>query len=115
MNEIVSPGQAEAIVRAVAAALGGGGVALAVVGALFGGRRRRALTLGGLLAAAGGLVYILWMVYNLLTARLGLDSVRALLINLGIFVAVGLLYGVLAARAWRWAGGGQGAERSRCG
>jgi len=101
MKEIVSPAQAEAIVRGVAAALVGVGAAAGVIAAIFVRPRRIALTFGALVVGAGVLVFGLWMVYNAIIARLGLDSVKGLLINLGIFLVVGVLYGVAAARAWR--------------
>jgi ABC-type Na+ efflux pump permease subunit len=105
MQELVSPAQAEAIVRVAALGLVGVGIAVGAVGALFVRPRRAAPVVGGLVAAAGALAYILWMVYNSLTARFGLDSVKALIINLGIFAVVGLAYGALAARVWSWATG----------
>ena len=101
MHEIVSPGQAEAIVRGAALGLVGVGIAAGAIGALFVRSRRAAPIVGALVAVAGGLAYILWMVYNSLTARFGLDSVKALLINLGVFAVVGLVYGVLAGIIWR--------------
>lgn len=101
MRELVSPEQAEAIVRIAAIALValgviGGGVAAALMRT-----RRAALTAGALVALPGVLVYALWLVYNSIIARLGLDSVKALLINLGIFAVVGLGYGLLAGAVWR--------------
>jgi lipopolysaccharide export LptBFGC system permease protein LptF len=46
----------------------------------------------GLLVGAGN--YGLWTVYNAITEHLGLDTVKNLLVNLGLFVVVGLLVGV---------------------
>ena len=107
MQEIVSPAQAEVIVRGAAAALAGVGFIVLIASLV---RRRRIsapacarAVPGGLLIAAGGLVYLLWVVYNAIIARLSLDSVKALLINLAIFVVVGLAYGAAAGLAWRWA------------
>lgn len=46
--------------------------------------------------------FVLWTLYNALTDHLGLDTVKNLLVNLGLFVALGLLvgagWGVWAAR-----------------
>lgn len=46
--------------------------------------------------------FLLWTLYNALTDKLGLDTVKNLLVNLGLFVALGLLvgagWGVWAAR-----------------
>ncbi len=107
MQEIVSPAQAEAIVRGAAVALAGVGL-IGVIAALARRKRRGArlfarTVLGGLVIAAGGLVYLLWVLYNAIIAHLGLDSVKGLLINLAIFVAVGLVYGIAVGLAWRWA------------
>jgi hypothetical protein len=106
MQEIVSPAQAEAIVRGVALALAGVGL-VGVIAALArrGARLRARMVLGALVIAAGGLVYFLWLVYNSIIARLGLDSVKGLLINLAIFLAVGLVCGIGAGLAWRRAHG----------
>jgi len=103
MDELVSPQAAEAIVRGVAAALIAVGMIGGALGAIWARPRRAALALGALIALAGGLVYTLWVVYNGIIVAFGLDSVKALLVNLGIFTAVGAAYGVLAAGAWRWA------------
>jgi len=106
MREFVSPQQAEVIIYAVA----GGLLALGVVGgaaaAAFTRPRRAGLIIGAFVALAGALVYALWLVYNAVIARFGLDSVKALVINLAIFVVVGLGYGILAAVGCRWAKGG---------
>jgi hypothetical protein len=108
MRELVSPEQAETIVRFIAIGLVAAGIVGAGLGALLTRRRRAAGALGGLAASAGVLVYALWLVYNSIIARLGLDSVKALLINLAIFAAVGLLYGIAAGAAWRWSAKGAG-------
>jgi hypothetical protein len=111
MRELVSPQQAEVIIRVVA----GGLLALGVVGgavmAALVRPRRTGVIAGGFVALAGALVYALWLVYNAVTARLGLDSVRALLINLGVFVFVGLGYGLVLSVIWRRATAGGDAPR----
>jgi hypothetical protein len=48
-----------------------------------------------LAAMIGPLLWILWLVYNSIEDYYGLDSVKALLINLGLFAAVGLLLSFL--------------------
>ena len=103
MREIVSPEQAETMVRAAAVALVIAGVVAGAVGATLVRPRRAAPVVGGLVTLAGALVYALWIVYNAVIARLGLDSVKGLLINLGIFMVVGLTYGALAVGVSRWA------------
>jgi|ERR1700722_14680904 hypothetical protein len=48
-----------------------------------------------LIALVGPLITGLWFVFNAIEDHYGLDSVKALLINLGIFVAMGLLISYL--------------------
>jgi hypothetical protein len=56
--------------------------------------------MGGLL---GPLIWLLWRVYNGIEDHYGLDSVRALLLNLALFAAVGITGGILWARLRRQA------------
>ena len=64
----------------------------------------------GLLAGAGN--YALWTVYNAITQKLGLDTVANLLVNLGLFVVIGIAAGagagVYAARKHSNQGGDNG-------
>jgi uncharacterized membrane protein len=46
----------------------------------------------GLLAGVGN--YALWTAYNVITDHLGLDTVKNLLVNLGLFVVIGVVVGV---------------------
>lgn len=46
----------------------------------------------GLLVGGGN--YALWTVYNAITQKLGLDTVANLLVNLGLFVVIGIVIGV---------------------
>jgi len=76
-------------------------LALAIAGPLLGAgigwaRSRRTTTglLWGLLLTAN---WILWRIYNAITDRLGLDTVRNLLVNLALFVVLGAIAGFLAA------------------
>ena len=69
----------------------------------FGGAvasRRRAAVLPAVLVAGGVpvLVGVLWRVYNAITDRMGLDTVANLLVNLAMFVTVGVLCGA----GWAW-------------
>lgn len=80
-------------------------LALAVAGPLIGagigwfcGRRAFTGLLWGLLLSAN---WVLWLIYNALTDRLGLDTVRNLLVNLGLFVTLGAVVGCVAAIRWR--------------
>ena len=51
----------------------------------------------GLLVGCGN--YALWTVYNQITDSLGLDTVKNLLVNLGLFVMLGIVIG-MAAGYW---------------
>jgi hypothetical protein len=48
----------------------------------------------------GPLVWVLWHVYNAIENAYGLDSVRGLVINLVLFIAVGVIFGLML-RLWR--------------
>lgn len=96
MEELVTTEQAERVIRLLAIALPVAGLAL---GLIAGAVRKRAgsdALLGLLCGLSGPLIWALWRVYNGVTGKFGLDSVKGLLINLTLFVAVGLAIGVLA-------------------
>lgn len=101
MKEMVTPAQAEVIVRGAVLGLVVIGVLVAIAARRGPRMRRAAPALGAIIAGAGLLVYAGWAVYNTVTAKYGLDSVKAALINLAIFVIVGVVYGVAAATLWR--------------
>ena len=70
-----------------------------LLGALVGSRRgalRQGVRSGLVIGMAGPLNWLLWRVYNLLTDRNGLDTVRNLLINLTLFITLGALFGAAA-------------------
>jgi hypothetical protein len=84
-------------------------VGLPVVGALVGaliGSRRGAVTKGAsrglLVGLLGPTNLLLWTVYNRLTDSMGLDSVKNLLVNITLFIGLGLtagvVYGLLSRR-----------------
>jgi len=94
MKELVTVEQAEQVIRFCAVALPAAGL---VVGALVGARRRRAfagLAMGLLCGLAGPAALLMWRIYNAVMGRYGLDSVRALLINLALFAMVGVMAGL---------------------
>ena len=65
-----------------------------LVGLAWGARVKRVgpgLLLGVLV---GGGNYALWTAYNAITDKLGLDTVKNLLVNLALFVVIGLVVGV---------------------
>ncbi len=84
---------------------------LAIIGPLIGlavgavmGRRSGHLrqgTLAGLLIGLlGTLNWLMWRIYNAITESNGLDTVKNLLLNVGLFAAAGVILG-LASSAWR--------------
>jgi len=78
----------------------------AALGALRGGMKRSALT-GLVIGLPGPLLLLLWRIYNTVTDRLGLDTVRNLVVNVIIFVVVGLVIGFGVGFAARRNGGEQ--------
>jgi hypothetical protein len=94
MKELVTVAQAEQVILLVAIALPPAGLVLgAAVGAV---RKRVALgALAGLLCGmAGPAALVMWRIYNAIIGRYGLDSVKALLINLALFAALGAVIGL---------------------
>lgn len=81
-------------------------VAGVLIGAFLRSRARnvkRGALLGLLIGLAGPANLVLWRLYNAVTDRTGLDSVRGLIVNFALFVgvgaAVGLLIGTLMRRS----------------
>lgn len=75
-----------------------------IIGAAVGVRRqeaRRGALLGLLVGMFGPLNWLLWRVYNVLTDRNGLDTVRNLVINLALFIVVGGVIGIALGAAFR--------------
>ncbi len=89
LHEIVTVGQVERLFALLAVAVPLAGL---VIGALSGARRRQAGR-GALLGLGIGLIgplnWLLWHLYNALTDRNGLDTVRNLVINLALFLLIG--------------------------
>ncbi len=65
------------------------------------GSGRWAMARGAAVAALGPAAFGLWGTYNRIEDYYGLDSVRALGLNLLLFVAVGVLVGVAVRRIWQ--------------
>jgi hypothetical protein len=94
----------------------------AAIGAVVGVKTRHvlpALARGlawGLLGTAN---WLLWRMYNALTDRLGLDSIKNFLVNLAIFVGLGLTAGamhrIVASRRPRDEGAAASTERTHDG
>jgi hypothetical protein len=81
----------------------GAPVAGLLLGLIWGALRRRPVP-GALQGFSAGLlgpaVWALWRMYNAIEDHYGLDSVKALLINLALFVAIGVTLGT-AIGWWR--------------
>lgn len=106
MRELIDEHQAHLLMLAV--------LALApLVGLAWGTRAKRVGR--GLCAGAlvGGGNYALWTAYNAITAKLGLDTVANLLVNLGLFVVLGTLIGITVG--WLGARGRQGVQGGKHG
>jgi hypothetical protein len=91
IKELVTRGQADALFGVVLIL----GLILLPVTALVARRRGKSPLLAAV--AIGGpptLVGVLWRVYNVITDRMGLDTVANLLVNLVLFVIVGAACGV---------------------
>lgn len=96
-REIVDAAQ----VGQVLAVLSGAALVLAALLVVLGRvRNRSGCVRAGWVVAAGILAWPLWMVYNRIEDQFGLDSVAALLINLALFVAVGVGGGFLIRKLW---------------
>ena len=54
----------------------------------------------GLVALCLVLTWPLWLVYNRIEDHFGLDSVAALLLNLALFVVLGVALGFILRRLW---------------
>ncbi len=77
-----------------------------LVGLIWGAATKR-LVRGLVLGLGVGVGnYALWTVYNAITDRLGLDTVKNLLVNLALFIVLGVLIG-LGAAWFRARGGGK--------
>jgi len=99
-GELLTGRQVELVVAALSLGLP---VLALVLGGILGSFTvgwRRGLLLGGVVALLGPLCWAMWLVYGWVIARFGLDSVRALLINLALFALVGVLAGFLLRRTW---------------
>lgn len=101
LRQLVDPATAERIVLALAAFISLSGLG---AGAVLGILRRSFARdfLGGVaVALLGPVVWLLWRVYNAVENAFGLDSVKALVVNLMVFVIAGFAIGAAGARLRR--------------
>jgi hypothetical protein len=97
MREIVTMDQLNRLflILAVAAPVIGAGIG-GVLGAKKGNAGKGAGT-GLLVGLLGPANLVLWKVYNVITDRMGLDTVKNLFVQLGLFVALGVAAGLIAS------------------
>src|SRR5262245_33235025 len=99
-RELISAAVFIRCLLAVAGVVLVGGLAAGVGWGRRSGAPRAGLQRGLAAGLLGPAALLLWAVYNLFEDRYGLDSVKALVINLVIFVLFGALAGALLA--WTW-------------
>ena len=58
------------------------------------GQARQGAVMGMCVGALGTLNWLLWLAYNAITSRLGLDTTRNVVVNLAFFVVAGLALGM---------------------
>jgi hypothetical protein len=109
MRELVDLAAVERLFRVLAVVLPLLG--LGIGAALQFGRRRPGMFVTGLLTGLlGPANLLLWRVYNGIEDHYGLDSVKAMLLNLALFAALGIAIG-LAIRLWRRSGNPPGSSQ----
>jgi hypothetical protein len=98
MKELVDLAAVERLFGLLAAALPvlGLGIGAALQ---FGRRRPGALVSGLLIGLLGPANWLLWRIYNGIEDHYGLDSVKAMLLNLALFATIGVIAG-LGIRRW---------------
>lgn len=94
-REIVDAGTVGAAIAVLS------GVALLVgVPSLAMARKSETAKRTGLVAVCLALVFPMWVAYNAIEDRLGLDSVAGLVLNLALFAAFGIGIGLTLRRLW---------------
>jgi drug/metabolite transporter (DMT)-like permease len=101
MKELITAGQVERLFVVLAILL----PALGLAGGWWRGRRRNAPREGAITGLAIGLLgplnWVMWRVYNAITDRVCLDTVRNRVINVVLLLAAGALVGIGAGIAIR--------------
>ncbi len=106
MKELISAQQAEVLMLALV-------VILPIVG-WAAGRSLKHTKLGVQWGCAAGLTnLVLWHMYGAITDRLGLDTVKNLLVNLVLFAVIGAVIGFFVSPRRRSTGDGRSGSRGR--
>jgi hypothetical protein len=93
MQELVTVEQAERAIRVAAVALPVAGIIVGAVAGAVRGQAMRGLALGLLCGMIGPGLWGLWLMYSGVVGAYGLDSVRGLLVNIALFVGIGVVVG----------------------
>ena len=114
MQELITVEQTERAIAIMAVVFPSGGL---LIGAILGVARRsfvRHIIAGLFCGLFGPAIWLLWRMYNGIVGAYGLDSVRGLLVNLVLFVGIGLVVGIGIGLVRRQArrGGGETASSS---
>jgi hypothetical protein len=96
LHEIVDLATVDKLLMALAVL--GPLVGLAVGAGTAGADRKPGAIRGLAVGLVGTLVFAMWKVYNGITDHLGLDTVKNVVVNLVLFVAVGVVAGLLLRR-----------------
>ncbi len=94
MKELITIEQANMLMMAVL-------IAAPIIGLAYGLAAKRIVAGLAWGVGIGVCNMILWKVYNAITDHLGLDTVKNLLVNLGLFIAIGVVGGVIAGLVGR--------------
>ncbi len=93
LKEIVTVEQIDRLFLLLAV---GGPILGGLIGGLSGkksGNAAKSVKMGIIIGMAGPANLVLWKVYNAITGKLGLDTVKNLLVNLALFIAIGIIAG----------------------
>jgi hypothetical protein len=94
MKELISLPEANHIMLALL-------IVAPVVGVLLGLATKQLIRGAVYGVVLGGGNYVLWTVYNAITDQLGLDTVKNLIVNLTLFIIVGVVAGLVIRRVDR--------------
>ncbi len=101
MREIVTREQVEHWFLLLALVAPVVGAALGALGGGLKGRVGAGAAKGFLIGLVGPVNLLLWKIYNGITDRLGLDSVKNLVVNLALFIGLGIGAGLIAGFLYR--------------